>query len=401
MLIGEQLLVVGDLLLQVGQLLEDLEALEVRETAEAHIDDRLRLDLCQGEGLHELFHSHCVVSGLLDDPDDLIDVLKPDLQSKEDVGALLGLPEVEAGAPGHHLLAVVDVVGEHVLEGEQHRPPIDEGKVVDVEVRLQGGTGKELVEHDHDLGADLQLDDEANAVAVTLITHRCDHRDGPILAQVVDLLGQVGLVDLVGQLGEDDHVMVTLVGLDLVAAAYHDPAPAGGERVSGALHAADDRTTGEVRPLDMLLYQLIDGDVGVVDHRNDRRADLTEVVRGHVGGHADGDSTRSIGQEEGEGCRQYGGLAERVVVVGAEVNGLLLDIGEHLIPDPAHLRLGVPHRRSRVAVNGTEVPLWRDHRVAEAEVLGEAHQRIVDRRIPVGVVLAQYVSDDTGTLLIG
>ena len=41
---------------------------------------------------------------------------------------------------GHHLLSVVDVVTNISPEGEQRRPPIDEGEVVHVEVRLQRGT---------------------------------------------------------------------------------------------------------------------------------------------------------------------------------------------------------------------------------------------------------------------
>ena len=47
-----------------------------------------------------------------------------------------------------------------------------------------------------------------------------------------------------------------------------------------------------------------------------------------------------------------------------------------------------------------EVALPVDQRVAQREVLRHAHQRVVDRRVAVRVVLAEHVADDGRALLV-
>ena len=64
-------------------------------------------------------------------------------------------------------------------------------------------------------------------------------------------------------------------------------------------------------------------------------------------------------------------------------------------------RLGVPHGRGRVAVDGAEVALAVDQRVAHAEILGHADQGVVDGRVAVRVVLAEDFADDLGALAGG
>ena len=72
-----------------------------------------------------------------------------------------------------------------------------------------------------------------------------------------------------------------------------------------------------------------------------------------------------------------------------------------LAGDAGHARFGVAHGRGRVAVDAAEVALAVDQRVAQSEVLGHAHERVVDRRVAVGVVLAHDLTDDGGALLVG
>ena len=56
--------------------------------------------------------------------------------------------------------------------------------------------------------------------------------------------------------------------------------------------------------------------------------------------------------------------------------------------------LGVAHRRRRVAVDGAEVALAVDERVAQRERLRHPDERVVDRRVAVRVVVAHHVADD-------
>ena len=54
-----------------------------------------------------------------------------------------------------------------------------------------------------------------------------------------------------------------------------------------------------------------------------------------------------------------------------------------------HPALGVPVGGRRIAVDGAEVPLPVDERVAHREVLGQAHQGVVGGRVAVRVELAR------------
>src|SRR3989304_2221219 len=54
----------------------------------------------------------------------------------------------------------------------------------------------------------------------------------------------------------------------------------------------------------------------------------------------------------------------------------------------------------RVVVDRAEVALAVHQRVAHGEVLGQAHHRLIDGAVAVGVVLAQDLADDTGALLV-
>ena len=64
-------------------------------------------------------------------------------------------------------------------------------------------------------------------------------------------------------------------------------------------------------------------------------------------------------------------------------------------------RLGVAHRRRRIAVHRAEIALPVDQRQAHREVLRHAHQRVVDRLVAVRVVFTHHVADDARRLAVG
>ncbi len=55
---------------------------------------------------------------------------------------------------------------------------------------------------------------------------------------------------------------------------------------------------------------------------------------------------------------------------------------------------GVAHRRGRIAVDRAEIALPVDQRHAHREVLRHAHQRVVDRLVAMGMILAHDVAHD-------
>ena len=77
------------------------------------------------------------------------------------------------------------------------------------------------------------------------------------------------------------------------------------------------------------------GDAGVDD--------FGEVVRRDVGRHADGDAGAAVDDEVGDARREDGGLEGGLVVVGGEVDGVGVDVGEHFAGDAGEAGLGVTH----------------------------------------------------------
>ena len=71
-------------------------------------------------------------------------------------------------------------------------------------VVCSGVIGEEVVEHHAGDGVALQLDDDPHPAPVGLVADVGDALDPLVPHQLGDLLDQPGLVDLVGDLGDDD-----------------------------------------------------------------------------------------------------------------------------------------------------------------------------------------------------
>ncbi len=67
---------------------------------------------------------------------------------------------------------------------------------------------------------------------------------------------------------------------------------------------------------------------------------------------------------------------------------------EQVLGDARQAGLGVAHGGRVIAVDVAEVALAVDQRIAHGEILGETHERVVDRLVAVRMVLADHVADD-------
>ena len=94
------------------------------------------------------------------------------------------------------------------------------------------------------------------------------------------------------------------------------------------------------------------------------------------------------------------GSVLRAVVVGPERDGVLIDLGEHLVADAREPAFRVAHRRGAVAVERAEVAGAVDERIAQRERLRHADERLVERRVAVRVVVAHHVADDLRALAV-
>ena len=287
-----------------------------------------------------------------------------------------------------------------VLEREQLRAAGAQRQHVHAEARLQRRVAVELVEHHLGHRAALELDDDAHAVAVRFVAEVGDPLDAALVHERGDALDHARLVHLIGDLGDDDRLAVLAGLLDGRAAAHDHRAAARVIGLTDAGGADDHGAGGEVRPRHVL-HQRVDRDLRVVEIGAGRIDDLAQIVRRDVGRHADRDAARPVDQEVGEGRRQHHGLVRRFVVVGLEVDRLLVDVGEQRMRGLAQAHLGVAHGRRRVAVHRAVVALPVQQGQAHGEVLRHAHHGVVDRSVAVGVVLAHDVADHAGRLAVG
>jgi hypothetical protein len=126
---------------------------------------------------------------------------------------------------------------------------------------------------------------------------------------------------------------------------------------------------------------------------------LGQVVRRHVGGHADRDARAAVDEQVRESRGQDPRLGLLAVVVRDEIDGLLADVGDHGHRGLGRTALGVPHRRGGiVAAHAAEVAMAVDQRQPHRPGLGQPDQGVVDRGVTVGVQAAHDLADDPGAL---
>ena len=235
-----------------------------------------------------------------------VDVVERDLETFEDVGAAAGSLQLELGAAGDDFLAVGDVLLQRPLERQDRGwvPRSTRASMLTPKVDCSAVCLKRLFSTF--IGCASRFSSMMARMPVRSDSSRRSLMPSslPSLTMLGDPLEQGGLVDLVGQLGDDDLVAAAAWRLlDEGLGPDDDAAAAGGVGGLDPL-ATEDRAAGrEVRTGDDL-HQIFDGGLGVVDQDGDGVADLVEVVRRDIGRHADGDAGAAVEQQVRQARRQ-------------------------------------------------------------------------------------------------
>ena len=331
---------------------------------------------------------------------DRVDVQVRDEQGRENLEPPVDLRQPVFGAALQHHVAVVEEGLQHFLEVHHARRVVGVEHVhVEREARLELGVAEQRF-HQH-LGVDglgFRLEHDAH-VLIRFVAHVGEQRQLLGLQQFGDLLDQLRLLHLIGDLGDDDlpHAARQFLDRPLGAHAHRTATRLVGlhQRLA-AFH--EDAARGEVRPrhqVDERGYAR----VGRLDQMQKCVADLDDVVRRDVRRHADRDAGRAVGEQVGECGRQDDRFFALAIVGLTEIDGVLVEAAHQFGGDLGQARFGVSHRRGVIAVDVAEVPLPVDQRVALCEILREADQRVIDRLVAVRVIFADYVADDARAFL--
>ena len=395
----QQILEVRNTLAERFELGFDLFALQPSKLVEAHIEDGVNLLVRKLKARHQAGLGLVTVLRGADDGDHFVQMIQRDKQPVQNVLARLSLVQLKAGAARQHVKAVIHMAADHLLERHDlGTSPVDR-QHDRAESALELGMLVEVVEHDLSDRAALQLNHHADAVTRALIADVGDALDDLLIHQVSHPLDHRRLVHHVGNLGDDDRLFVLVLD-DLGLAAHHErTTPKLVHRLDTAL-AADDPAGREVRPFDEL-HQLVDRAVWIVHIIRDAVDQLTQIVRRDVGGHADRDTRGTVHQQIGQARRQDHRLLLLLIVVRAEVDRVLVEVGQHLLGQPVHAAFGVTHGGSRVAVDRSKVALAIHQRVAHGKVLRQTNERIINGAVAVGMVFTHRITDHARGLLVG
>ena len=289
---------VGDLGLEVLDLLDALHDVLAVEVAQLDLGDVLGLNLVEVEGLHQVGYDLALLGRAAHDRNGAVDVEQNLAEAEQQMQLFLLFAEVEAELAAQAAHAEADPFAQDVRNAELARRAVDQHVEVAVECVLQR---RQLVELGHQLvgvGAAAQVDGQLEAREVDLVAHVGDVLDLAALDRVGDLGDDCLNRGGVGDLRHVDAVGVFIVG---IARAHPQGAAPGLKHAAHGLAVVDDVcAAGEVGRLDDV-HQRVRGGVRMAEQGNRRVADLAEVERADGGGHADGNA--HVGRDQNVGKR--------------------------------------------------------------------------------------------------
>ena len=336
----------------------------------------------------------------LDQRDHVVNVGQRDSQAFQDMAALARLAQLEDSAARDDLAPVAQEGFQKLSEIEQARLAVDQRHHVHPEAVLELRLFPQVVEDDFRHFAALEFDHRAHAGPVGLVADVGDALDLLLAHQFADLHQQIGLVHLVRQFVDDDrHAAALFRLLEMGARPHHHLAAAGAIALVHAGKPVDDATRRKIRRRHDL-DEVFEPDLGVLEQRLTGLHHLREVVGGDVGRHADRDTGGAIDQQVGDARGQRRGLPLLAVVVGDKIDGLHVDVRQQLGGDLRQPALGVAVGRGRITIDRAEITLAIDEGIAHREVLRHPHQRLVGRRVTVGVIFSEHVAHYPGAFHI-
>ena len=320
---------------------------------------------------------------------DLVNVVKRDLVALKDVGARLCLFEIELGAANDDLLLVSNVVIENLRQGKNLGLVVNKGEHIDSKGILQLGVFVELVEKNLRVCVAAVFHNNAHTVSARFVAQLGNAVDLLFLYAVCNGFAKHTLVNAVRNFGKDD---ASVILFNRRASADHDVSLTRFVCQANAVNTVNGGIGGKIGTLDVF-HQVINRAFGIVHTVDSGINDLTEIVRGNIGCHTNGNTHRTVYQKIRETGRQNRRLLQAVIKVGHHRNNVLIEVAHHFVRNFIKARLGITVSSRAVTVNRTKVSVSLNQRITHREVLRHTYHCSVNGSVTVRVISTEHVTN--------
>ena len=227
----------------------DLLTFQSGQRTQTHIHDSLSLNICQSEAFYQCFLSSCHISAASDDIDDLINVIKGDQQTFQDMSPLLSLVQIIFCPSGNNILLMKEVIPQHILQIQHPRLIIDQCQHNNTKGILQLRVLVQLIQYYVGVHITPKLNADTHSFTVGFVSEIRDSVNLLILYQFSNLLNETRLIYHIWKLRHHDTVLSILHGLDIRDSPNPDLAPSGAIRFFNPGRSEDHSSGWKIRSL--------------------------------------------------------------------------------------------------------------------------------------------------------
>ena len=203
--------------------------------------------------------------------------------------SVLSFLEVVLSSSRNNLLLEINVMLKNILEREDFRLTVDNGKQDHAEGCLELSVGIKLIENDLRICVTLEVDRDVHTCLGGIVVDIGDTLDLLVLDKVCDAFDKSCFVYVVRNFRNLDLKSSVLLLNDLGTGTDNNLASSRCVSRSHTRTSHNNTVGREVGALDML-HKLVKRSVGIVDQTAHSVDYLTQIVRRNVGCHTDGDT---------------------------------------------------------------------------------------------------------------
>ncbi len=218
-----------------------------------------------------------------------------------------------------------------------------------------------------------------------------------------DLLDQAGFVYQIRKLCHNDAVLAVVHRLNVGNCTNTDLAASGAVCLADTGSTHNNTSGRKIRSLDdshqlinsrfLALYIVIDQPYNCFNH-------FCQIVRRDIGRHTNCDTSRTVYQKIRKTGWKNARFTLSLIVVWHEINGVFVQIIDHVRSDLGKSCLCVSHCGSSVSIHRSEVTMSIHKCISHGPILCHVDKCSVNRAVTMRMVFTHCITYDTRTFLV-